>query len=207
MYAAGIVGLVIGLTALFAAVFMGGPEPAALKTEHIAQNYAIAQAGVQQAVLVAAGQAKNWAAGTPLLTGSTCVTPLTRATACDIVLGTGQSAEISAQLPPQWHVLTETSGTPPAPIVTTPRWQGRIQGGMLYVYGAMSHEEMAALREARGNAPNMAFCRGGSGGDACVPPLREQLADGTLQALPLPPEVTGAANTLYFAVHATRIVQ
>lgn len=199
MYAAGIVGLTLGLMALFAAIFMGGPEPATLKTEHIAQNYAIAQGAVQEAVLVATEQAQGWAAGTPLLAGSACLTPLTRASQCDIPLGAGQSAEITAYLPPMWAVLTDTAGAS--------RWQGRIQGGMLYVYGRMSPEEMAALRIVRGSALNLGFCKGGNSGANCLPPLQEQLADGTMQALPLPPAVTGAAQTDYFVVHATRIVQ
>lgn len=198
MYALGIVGICVGLMALFMSLFSGDPQPGALKTHAIAQNYMVTQGAVQEAVLLAAARASTLAAGDALLAGSTCLAPLTKATACDIPLGSGRSADINAWLPAAWDVLTDTA--------SQPRWKARLQEGRVFVYGAVSHEEMAALREVAGHSLNFALCREGQGGAACLPVLQEQLPDGKLRAISLPPDVQGAAGTEPVAVHVLQIV-
>lgn len=200
MYALGIVGICVGLMALFMSLFSGDPQPGALKTRSIAQNYMVMQVAVQEAMLLAAAKAPTLAAGDALLAGSACVAPLTKATDCDILLGSGRSADINAWLPGAWEVLHDTA----SPSQT--RWKARLQEGKVFVYGVVSPEEMAALREMAGHSPNLALCREGQGAAACLPVLQEQLPDGSFQTINLPSDVQGAASARPVAVHVLRIV-
>lgn len=198
MYALGMTGIIIGLMALLFSIFNDSPRPDALKAHTIMQNYVIAQGAVQEAVLVAAAKAPQLAVGTPILAGSACVAPLTASTACDLPLGTGISADINAFLPPMWTVLTDSGHNP--------RWKARIQGGMAFVYGAVNHEEMAALRAMQSYGANLALCVGGSNANACQPVLQQLQADGSRIPLPLPPDVATASASQLFAVHVLRLV-
>lgn len=197
MYAVGLAGICLGLMALLWGVFVNSPQPPTATMQVIAQNYAVAQGAVQEAVLAAVAKAPPLPPGAPLLEGASCVLPLSTSTACDLPLGTGRSADIAALLPPAWDVLVDTKGEA--------RWKSRIQEGMVFVYGVVKPEEMAALREMLGHSANLALCRQGADGAACLPVLQKQQPNGTLSPLTLPPDVA-AAGSDHFAVHVVQIV-
>lgn len=197
MYAVGLAGICLGLMALLWGSFADTPPPTAAKMQVIAQNYAVAQGAVQEAVLAAVAKAPQLPAGDPLLEGASCVLPLSSSTACDLPLGAGRSADITALIPPAWDVLADKNGTP--------RWKARIQDGMVFVYGVVKPEEMAALRNMLGHSANLALCKQGTDGAGCLPALQKQQPGGTLAPLTLPPEVA-AAGIKHFAVHVVQIV-
>lgn len=183
MYAMGLLGLLLaGLIALGAALgLFSGPDSASA-ARVVAEGYVLTRSASLDAVR------------DTLVRSRTSTGIAARSEAARAISPT--AADLEAFAPPGWIMPTGDDGSP--------RWLVRLEGNVVYVYGPADATEMAAIRNILRYPEGLAWCPPQSAdGAACTPPLGRPQPDGTLDALPLPPEVKDGEKS--FAVSAVEL--